>query len=66
MSVSVVLSICLHMLTCVRSAKPGVHFQAGKLVGASKHEVVLGLESGIRVHFPRNGYIVREAGSTKL
>lgn len=50
----------------VRSATPGKHPQAGKLVGTSKEEIVLALESGVRLHFPREGYVLREGGGAKL
>ncbi len=43
------------------SAAPNSHPQAGKLIGASKHEVVLELENGIHLHFPRQGYVVKKA-----
>lgn len=42
-------------------SKPGSHPQAGKLVGATKKEVVLEVDDGIHLHFPREGYVVREA-----
>jgi hypothetical protein len=31
------------------------------LVGVGIKEVVLGLDNGVRLHFPRQGYIVRAA-----
>lgn len=40
---------------------PGSHPQHGKLVGAGRDETVLELENGIRLHFPRNGYVVKAA-----
>lgn len=40
---------------------PGSHLQYGKLVGAGRDETVLELENGIRLHFPRNGYVVKAA-----
>ncbi|KAK1063093.1 hypothetical protein LTR12_010851 [Friedmanniomyces endolithicus] len=41
-------------------AKPGAHVQVGKLVGTSPSEVVLEVgNDGVRLHFPRIGYIVR-------
>ncbi|OCK75600.1 hypothetical protein K432DRAFT_429307 [Lepidopterella palustris CBS 459.81] len=42
-------------------ATPGAHPQAGKLVGVSMKEVVLELDNSVRLHFPRQGYIVRKA-----
>nr|POE78079.1 hypothetical protein CFP56_09720 [Quercus suber] len=40
---------------------PGTFPQAGKLIGSSQHEFVLELDSGIRLHYPHIGYIVRKA-----
>ena len=40
---------------------PGAHPQNGKLVGLDVKEVVVELKNGIRVHFPRVGYLVKEA-----
>jgi hypothetical protein len=45
----------------IRSTTPGSHPQEGKLLGASQNEIVLGLKNGIRLHFPRLGYIVKKA-----
>jgi len=46
-------------------AAPGAHPQAGRLVGVGLKEVVLALDNGLRLHFPRQGYVVRPAsGST--
>lgn len=42
-------------------AEPGTHPQYGKLVGLSKRETVLELDNGLRVHFPRVGYVVKKA-----
>ena len=39
----------------------GAHPQKGKLVGVNNKEVVVELKNGIRVHFPRIGYVVKEA-----
>ncbi|KAJ4984249.1 glutathione S-transferase [Stagonosporopsis vannaccii] len=39
----------------------GAHPQKGKLVGVNDREIVLELKNGIRVHFPRIGYLVKEA-----
>lgn len=40
---------------------PGSHPQIGKLIGTSRKEVVIQLENGLRLHFPRLGYVVRNA-----
>jgi glutathione S-transferase len=40
---------------------PGAHPQNGKLVGLDKNEIVVELKNGIRLHFPRVGYLVKEA-----
>jgi glutathione S-transferase len=40
---------------------PGAHPQNGKLVGLNGKEVVVELKNGIRLHFPRVGYLVKEA-----
>ncbi|KAK4997724.1 hypothetical protein LTR66_002921 [Elasticomyces elasticus] len=42
-------------------AKPHTHPQVGKLVGLSKQETVIQLENGLRVHFPKVGYVVSKA-----
>lgn len=39
----------------------GAHPQKGKLVGVNNKEAVVELKNGIRVHFPRIGYVVKEA-----
>lgn len=41
--------------------KAGAHPQKGKLVGLSDRETVVELKNGIRVHFPRVGYVVKQA-----
>jgi glutathione S-transferase len=41
--------------------KAGAHPQKGKLVGLDQREVVVELKNGLRVHFPRVGYVVKEA-----
>ncbi|KAF3011212.1 hypothetical protein E8E13_011619 [Curvularia kusanoi] len=41
--------------------EPGAHPQHGKLVGVNEKETVIELENGIRLHFPRIGYLVKEA-----
>lgn len=40
--------------------EPGAHPQHGKLVGVNGRETVLELKDGIRLHFPRVGYVVKE------
>lgn len=49
------------MLTPHSSAAAGKHPQAGKLIGLTTKEIVLELDSGIHLHFPREGYILRQA-----
>lgn len=39
-------------------AVPGTHPQEGKLVGLNKTEIVIELDNGIRMHFPKVGYFV--------
>lgn len=41
--------------------KQGTHPQLGRLVGLSKFETVVELDNGLRVHFPKVGYIVTKA-----
>lgn len=41
--------------------EPGAHPQKGKLVGLNDNETVVELDNGIRVHFPRIGYVVKKA-----
>jgi len=41
--------------------KPGGRPQEGKLVGLSKREIVIELENGLRLHFPRLGYVLKKA-----
>lgn len=43
------------------SSEPGSHPQAGKLLGTTLKTVTLGLDNGIRLHFPREGYVVKKA-----
>ncbi|CAK1359934.1 uncharacterized protein RHO25_003282 [Cercospora beticola] len=38
---------------------PGSHPQYGKLLGTSVNEVVIETDGGVRIHFPRIGYLVR-------
>lgn len=42
-------------------ADPGAHPQEGKLVGLNTKKVVIELENGLRIHFPRVGYVVHRA-----
>lgn len=42
-------------------AAPGAHAQVGRLVGLGRGETVVELENGVRLHFPRAGYVVRRA-----
>lgn len=49
-----------------RDTKPGAHPQEGRLVGLYPHQFVLQLESGVRLHFPRAGYIVRPRSDSKI
>lgn len=42
-------------------ADPGQHPQYGKLRGLNHNKVVIELSSGLRVHFPRVGYIIHRA-----
>ena len=45
----------------LRSALPHENPQLGALVGSSVEELVLELENGVRLHYPRLGYLVRAA-----
>ena len=48
------------MMLTIISSTPGSHPQAGKLVGTTADEVVIEVgNDGVRLHFPRIGYIVR-------
>ena len=47
-------------LTC-NSSKPGNRNQLGKLIGLGRREIVIELTNGIRMHFPRIGYVVNKA-----
>lgn len=42
-------------------ADPGTYPQAGKLVGLSRFRSVVELDNGLRVHFPRVGYVINKA-----
>ncbi|KAH6644302.1 hypothetical protein C7974DRAFT_18294 [Boeremia exigua] len=44
----------------------GAHPQKGKLVGTNDRETVIELKNGIRVHFPRIGYVVKEAKASGM
>ncbi|KAH9826658.1 glutathione s-transferase like protein, partial [Teratosphaeria destructans] len=39
---------------------PGSHPQVGKLLGTSENEVVIEVRDGVKLHFPKIGYIVRQ------
>ncbi|KAJ9615827.1 hypothetical protein H2200_001904 [Cladophialophora chaetospira] len=41
--------------------KPGGRPQEGTLVGLSRREIVVELENGIRLHFPRVGYMLKKS-----
>lgn len=41
--------------------EPGAHPQKGRLVGLNKEKTVIELKNGLRIHFPRIGYVVKEA-----
>ena len=43
-------------------AAPGTYPQKGSLVGLNVREAVVELENGLRLHFPRQGYIVKRSG----
>lgn len=44
----------------MNSSEPGSHPQKGKLVGTNADELVVEVgKDGVRLHFPRIGYIVR-------
>lgn len=43
----------------MKDAMPGYYPQRGKLVGLNKGRIVLQLENGLRVHFPRVGYVIK-------
>jgi hypothetical protein len=42
-------------------AKPGTHPQFGKLIGLNKTKTVIEIKNGLRLHFPKVGYFVRNA-----
>jgi hypothetical protein len=50
----------LHCLNAYRS-EPYRHPVKGKLVGTSKREIVIENPEGLRLHFPREGQILRKA-----
>ncbi|WPG99533.1 Hypothetical protein R9X50_00234900 [Acrodontium crateriforme] len=41
-------------------AQPGKYPQKGRLVGLSARQAVLEMENGLRVHFPRVGYTIKQ------
>lgn len=41
--------------------EPGAHLQHGKLFGLSPAEIVLELPTGVRLHFPRKGQVLKKA-----
>ena len=41
-------------------AEPGVHPQHGTLIGLNASKSVLQLDNGLRVHFPRIGYLIKK------
>lgn len=38
-----------------------VHAQYGRLMGLNSRETVIEIEKGVRLHFPKLGYLVRKA-----
>ncbi|ETS83871.1 hypothetical protein PFICI_05747 [Pestalotiopsis fici W106-1] len=42
---------------------PGSHPQYGTLIGSARHKVVIEIENGLRLHFPKRGYIIRSEES---
>lgn len=44
-------------------ATPGTYPQNGRLVGLSKSRVVVELDNGLRLHFPRVGYVVNRTAA---
>lgn len=47
-----------HVAVEMGDAKPGTHPQLGKLVGLNRVRIVIELDNGIRIHFPKIGYFV--------
>jgi hypothetical protein len=47
-------------------AEPGQHPQHGKLLGLNKNKVVIELENGLRMHFPRIGYIIHRSADVPV
>lgn len=41
-------------------AEPGTYPQKGRLVGLNKMRIVVELDNGVRIHFPRIGYLVNK------
>lgn len=46
-------------------ADPGAHPQHGKLCGLNTKKVVIELENGLRMHFPRIGYVIHRANDAE-
>lgn len=42
-------------------AKPRTYPQHGKLVGLNKVKIVIELENGLRMHFPKVGYFIKKS-----
>jgi len=40
-------------------ATPGYYPQAGRLIGLSSSRIVVQVENGLRIHFPRVGYVAK-------
>ncbi|SMR47146.1 unnamed protein product [Zymoseptoria tritici ST99CH_3D1] len=47
-------------------ADPGQHPQHGKLLGLNMNKVVIELENGLRMHFPRIGYVVHRSSDMPI
>jgi hypothetical protein len=47
-------------------AEPGAHPQHGKLLGLNHNKVVIELENGLRMHFPRIGYIIHRSADVPV
>ena len=45
-------------------AKPGTYPQVGKLVGLNSVKSVIELRNGLRVHFPKVGYVINRASES--
>lgn len=57
------LSIKAGTNVCIENSdtEAGAHPQKGRLVGLNDDEMVIELKNGLRLHFPRIGYVVKEA-----